>query len=203
MYTALLNELETLREQTARFRRVALHIHSPDSHDWGRGGDAETNRRTRFDGAHGRKAFASALAPHLDLACISDHMKCGFATQLSAESDGTVLPGMEVNLRIEPLEFPRVHVVTILPSGCTKESFACLFVNQPHIPKDDSKRTGQEEVTGLTLKQWVEQVHREGGLCIAAHVESSNGVRLAFRQVAQDVLRLFTTDPSDSATLVL
>jgi hypothetical protein len=29
MYIELINELNRLRERTARFRRVALHLHSP------------------------------------------------------------------------------------------------------------------------------------------------------------------------------
>jgi hypothetical protein len=37
MFTEFIADLEPLRQRTARFRRVVLHLHSPDSHDWGRG----------------------------------------------------------------------------------------------------------------------------------------------------------------------
>jgi ABC-type cobalamin/Fe3+-siderophores transport system ATPase subunit len=196
MFTPLLGELDGLRMQTARFRRVAVHMHSPDSHDWGTGGDATRNARSRFDGDEGLAEFRTELEPHLDVVCITDHMKCGFATRLSRHSSQpVVLPGMEVNLRIEPLSFPRVHMLTILPEGSTESQFACLFATQQHIPKDDADRKGQEEVRDVTLRQWVELVKGQGGLCIAAHVESSQGVRLAFRQVARDVLKLFVPHP--------
>jgi ABC-type cobalamin/Fe3+-siderophores transport system ATPase subunit len=196
MFSSLLNDLDALRLHTARFRRVALHIHSPDSHDWGKHGDAVLNRRERFNGDDGLDEYATELAKHLDFACISDHMRCSFASRLAARSrTPIVLPGMEINLRIEPLGFARIHVVTILPEGSGSEAFACLFAKQGHIPKDDSQRTGHEEVTGMTLKDWVDCVHDENGICIAAHIDSNNGIRQSFRQPSKDVLKLFYTDP--------
>ena len=167
-------------------------MHSPDSYDWGRGGDKVRDNRARFEGTAGINEFANELVPHLDLACVTNHMRCSFAAQLSSTSTTVVvLPGMEVNLQIEPIAFPRIHVLSILPSGSTQASFACLFSSIPDVPRDDAHRTGREVVTGLTLKEWVDKVHLEGGLCIAAHVDTNNGARLVFRQVAREVLRLF------------
>lgn len=103
MYDSLLANFDLLRKRTARFRRVALHIHSPDSHDWARGApDAARNQRSRFDGDSGLIEFCSELKPHLDMAGITDHMRCSFATRLSSSvsipDEFCVLPGMEVNL---------------------------------------------------------------------------------------------------------
>src|SRR6185369_17166847 len=118
MFQTMLATLDNLRNYTARFRRVALHLHSPDSHDWGKTGDATINQRERFNGESGLDEFSKELANHLDFVCVSDHMRCTFATRLSARSQiPIVIPGMEVNLRIEPLGFARIHVVTILPEG--------------------------------------------------------------------------------------
>ena len=103
-----------------------------------------------------------------------------------------VLPGMEVNFRLEPpLGFARIHLVTILPEGSTVEAFARLFHGQSHIP-DDAKRNGNEEVSGISLKDWIGRVHGEGGICMAAHVENAQGIRLNFRQVAREALLLFS-----------
>lgn len=202
MHRPLLTALDLHRRHTARFRRVALHVHSPDSHDWARKGeiDRERNHRDRFTGKSGLDQYLGEIAPHLDLIAVTDHMRCTFAARLSAHSNSViVLPGMEVNIRIEPLAFPRIHILTILPELSTPEKFARLLHGQPGIPASDDERTGNEEVTNLSLKEWVARCHDEGGLCIAAHVESNNGVRQSFRQAARDVLKLFTDKPSTDA----
>jgi ABC-type cobalamin/Fe3+-siderophores transport system ATPase subunit len=197
MYVELINELNRLRERTARFRRVALHLHSPDSKDWGarEAADPSRNDRARFRANGGLKEFANELRAHLDLVAVTDHMRCDFASRLSqsvgCDEEFVVLPGMEVNLRLEPpLDFLRIHLLAILPEGSTSEAFSRLFFGQNHIP-DDAERTGQEEVTGLTLSQWVQRVHDEQGICIAAHIDNKQGIRCLFRQTAQQTLRLF------------
>lgn len=204
MFRSLLSDLDSLRKRTARFRRVALHIHSPDSHDWGREApDRDRNRRSRFDGDSGLAEYSAELQPHLDLAAITDHMRCTFASRLSnhvtAPDEFCVVPGMEVNLKLEPpLSFARIHLLAILPEKSSNDSFACLFSNQADIPRDDASRNGQEEVVGLSLKDWVKRVHDENGLCIAAHVENRQGIRYCFRQTARETLRLFY-DGDDAA----
>lgn len=80
MYNQLVNDLSELRKRTARFRRVALHLHSIDSHDWAKtkGADRDLNSRDKFTGEQGRQAFADNLKEHLDLCSITDHMKCSY-----------------------------------------------------------------------------------------------------------------------------
>src|SRR5258708_33751339 len=81
---ALSSQLTQLRLRTARFRPVALHLHSPDSHDWPkRASNAERNHPSRFLCEDGASAFADELRPHVHLAAITDHMKCGFASRVS------------------------------------------------------------------------------------------------------------------------
>jgi hypothetical protein len=102
-----------------------------------------------------------------------------------------ILPGMEVNFRLSPpLGFARIHLLVILPEGATSEKFSRLFQGQAGIP-DDAERNGREEVTGVTLSEWVGRVHEEGGICLAAHVENPQGIRCQFRQTAQETLKLF------------
>jgi hypothetical protein len=85
MYADLFKGLGNLKTRIARFRRVALHLHSPNSQDWPReGSDTTRNDRDRFTAANGVKEFATELRPHLDLVAITDHMRCDFATRVSA-----------------------------------------------------------------------------------------------------------------------
>jgi len=205
MFSDLLRELDSLRRRTARFRRVALHVHSPDSHDWGDRPHAckTRNAKSRFYAGDGIDQFADELKPHIDLVGITDHMRCDYANKLCStlgcSEDFGILPGMEVNLRLEaPLAFARIHVLAIFPENSTNEAFARLFHGQGHIPHDGA-RTGQEEVTGVTLKEWVTRVHNEQGVCIAAHVENTAGLRKLFRQTARNVIRLFDPTNVDKA----
>jgi hypothetical protein len=196
-YSPVLAALAELRKRTARFRRVALHVHSPESHDWPTAGsDATINRRARFQAPNGAAEFAQELRKHFDLVAVTDHMRCGFACQVSADPGTTgalvVLPGMEVNFIPEAaLGCLRIHLLVVLPEGSTPEAFARLFAGQPHIPSD-AARIGQEEVSGIPLKTWVQRVHDERGLCIAAHVDNQQGVRCRFRQTSRAVLQLFS-----------
>lgn len=198
MYKKLIDDLHELRKRTARFRRVALHLHTIDSHDWGKakGADKDLNSRNKFTGEKGRTDFANKLKEQLNLCAITDHMKCGYATRLSkqiGENDKfVVLPGMEVNFRPEAaLGNLRIHLLVILPEGSTVEDFARLFEGQKCIPGDE-QRTGNEEISNIPLPDFVTRVHNNGGICLAAHVDSDTGVRCRFRQTARETLRLFS-----------
>ena len=120
MFSDLFTSLHGLRLRTARFRRVALHLHSPDSPDWASGAaDASRNARSRFDGTDGLNEFVQELRPHLDFVAVTDHMKCRFSSQLSrhvgSNDEFMTLPGMEVNFRLEPpFGFARIHLLVII-----------------------------------------------------------------------------------------
>ena len=77
-YQDLFATLDKLRKRTARFRRVALHIHSPDSHDWNRTGDETLNDRERLLAPSGESEFINTIKKHFDLVVIS-----GWRHQLS------------------------------------------------------------------------------------------------------------------------
>jgi ABC-type nitrate/sulfonate/bicarbonate transport system ATPase subunit len=120
-YSDLMRTLDDLRKRTSRFRRVALHLHSPDSHDWNKTGDKAINDRTKLLAPGGEMDFIAALKPHFDLVVITDHMKCSYASRVSKATlvdDGfRVLPGMEVNFRPEAaMTTMRLHLLTILPA---------------------------------------------------------------------------------------
>lgn len=196
MYEKLLSDLDTLRQQTARFRRVTLHLHSPDSKDWARNGDKELNCKDKFFTDNGVVLFLNELRPHFDMVGVTDHMKCGYACKLSRATAGAddciVLPGMEVNFKPDAaLGAIRIHLVVILPQNSTKEDFAKIF--PASIPSDD-QRTGNEDVEGVDIREFTKRVHDLDGICIAAHVESDQGIRRRFRQTAVETLKLFSDE---------
>ncbi len=83
----LFKALDDLRWRTAKFLRVGLHVHSPESRDWGTNGDKTLNDREKFLKPGGEQDFIEHLKPHFDLVTITDHMKCSFASTLSNRSD--------------------------------------------------------------------------------------------------------------------
>lgn len=192
--------LEELRKRTARFRRTVLHLHSPDSHDWNRAGDRTLNNQSKFFVAGGEAEFINALKEQFDLVVITDHMKCAYASRVSSasqrEKDFLVLPGMEVSFQPEAaISCSRLHILAILPEGSTVERFSRLFAQLRGIP-DDAQRTGKEVVTGLRLDEFIDRIHCEGGICVAAHINAQQGVRHHFRQTASDLIKLLMIDPA-------
>jgi len=202
-YKDLFATLDELRKRTARFHRVAIHTHSPESHDWNRTGDKTLNDREKFLAPGGEAEFINALKKYFDLVVVTDHMKCSYASRVCNTSRGQkdflVLPGMEVTFQPEAaISCLRLHMLVILPERSTAESFSRLFARLKTIP-DDAHRTGHEVITGLRLKEFINRVHDEGGLCVAAHVNSQQGVRHHFRQTAADIINLLTIDPATQA----
>ena len=97
--TSLKNDARLWRD----FVPVAFHVHSPDSHDWGRPpGDTAANDRTKFEGSPGVEAYLDQLARHYRIVCITDHLKSGYACSLAqaakSRDDITVFPGVEASV---------------------------------------------------------------------------------------------------------
>jgi DNA repair ATPase RecN len=181
-FADLMKSIETKRQATATFRPVALHVHSPSSYDYGRHLDGK--RSASKDDA----TFVAAInSSGLAIVAITDHMKCDFACRLSAsigKNSPCILPGIEINVRPDPpLNTFRLHVLAIFPQ--------CQSVDQinrimPATVPAEQNRTGQEEIPSMSLAALVNLVQKHGGLCIAAHIDTDNGIRKSFRQLGHD-----------------
>src|SRR5260370_39518459 len=93
------------RKRTSRFFRVALHVHSAASHDFGKGiCDKTLNDKERLSTDAGRQEFLTALHDNLDLVAITDHMVCAEAVALSRppcpRHNFILPPGMERNVSL-------------------------------------------------------------------------------------------------------
>lgn len=209
-FQELLNSFIGLTKYSARFRRVVLHTHSPDSHDFGRGGDPELNNRQLL--LDNEIAFVEHLEGQFDLVAITDHMKIGYACRLAKavekHPDLCILPGVELNVRLAPpFHSMRLHILAIFPHTKSVGEIERIFPNG--IP-DDALRVGQEEIvldntTGLV--ELANTIRSHDGICIAAHVDSNNGIRKLFRQTGKDAIRWFnqenegTLSASDRASI--
>jgi energy-coupling factor transporter ATP-binding protein EcfA2 len=198
-YTSELSKLKESQRRVARFYKVAFHCHSPLSHDWGRGkGEPSLNNKENYLPANKEADFYELIREKsgCDLVIITDHMKCSYAERLvnhSLKQGGLViLPGMEISVRTTPvLGDVTAHVIVIMPPNSNPETFASFLTGAPK----ESERTGKEEIEIQEFNKWVSQIHSLGGLCVAAHIESSNGLRSEFRQTAKNIIALNTLDP--------
>ncbi len=201
-----LNEIfERDLRATARFRRAAFHVHSPDSHDWGKGGaGAPTIEELR--GPAGQTRFLDELVyAGLELVCITDHMKAGYACELAklaaTREDITVFPGMEISCRVPPAHSERIHVLAVFPPETTPDVIERIFVDQPDLP-GAAERTGHEEVTFASLKVVRDRVDAAGGLFVLAHIdEDPRGHRCYVRSVRGESATMFAIDSRGAETV--
>lgn len=202
-YQSIFNQIEQLSENSARFRKVALHIHSPQSHDFGRGEcDKKLNDKEQYLRENGEREYLKHFIGKFDIVAITDHMRIGFACRLASlarpNADICVLPGIELNLRLAPpLHEMRLHVLAIFPDSKSEAEIERIF---PASIPPDTRRTGEEEIVlgegsnFRSLSEFVDKIRDHNGLCIAAHVENGQGIRCLFRQTGKETLELFNPD---------
>jgi hypothetical protein len=190
----LASELVQLQRSMSRFCRVALHVHSPASYDWG---------RESTDPIDDRKSLLADPSPYLDcldttydLVAITDHMQARFACdQRTRLKRCIVLPGMEISVHLQPpWSVPRLHFVVLFPENYALDQVERVLYGKDVAGADE--RSGTEVVEYRDLMELVQQVHSAGGILIAAHVDSEGGggYRAAFRAEAEGVLQLVCED---------
>jgi ABC-type lipoprotein export system ATPase subunit len=191
-----MEKIDQLLEKSAKFRKVAFHVHSPISHDW-TGGNKET-----YLTKEGKESFLQELDKRFDLVVVVDHMRCSYGCELSEISKSRkgvkIFPGMEISFEPEPpLNGLKVHLVVVFPMGTSVEKIGRIFSGIAGF-KDENERKGKEVIDGklVSLKDWIKKVHDENGICIAAHVEHENGIRFLFRQTAKDTIVQYGDSPS-------
>lgn len=190
--------------KTARFVPAAFHVHSPDSHDWGKRGTIAEGDPSKLDEDSGLDAYLDALvAAKLRLVCVTDHMKAGYAAALSERAMGrddiTVLPGMEVSCLIPPGHAERVHLLVAFPEGTPADVIERIFATQRKL-EGAGKRTGVEVANVDSLSEWRKLVHDQGGMFFLAHVDQHpRGHRAYVRSVRDETLEMFIGHAEDEA----
>ena len=189
----LSGDIVQARSNAATFHKVDLHVHSWESPDFPKVGDkqncvAELTEEDRDAQAPDIIAAAKKLED-LRLIAITDHNHSRAAAEISRLSDRnlTVLPGMEVALQATIFPDSRVHVLVILPEGSSSEDIQQVFSPDCGMPKYDSRT--RESVARTPIDEFINEVHSLGGLCIAGHVNSSEGIRTLFRAGNVQLLR--------------
>ncbi len=196
-------EIEIVRSTAAEFYKVDLHMHSPLSHDWkndakdGYAPDPLLNRITKPENitADALSAYYCALKTSgLDVVAITDHMKWSFGVALSEyaqiQSDPlVVLTGIEINVKFDMpiLRDYRIHVLAIFPPNIGKTKIDKIFPEP--FPGEYERHGKTDEVEYKHIDHLVKNVHALNGHVIAAHIYINNGIRLAYTNEADFLLK--------------
>jgi DNA repair ATPase RecN/PHP family Zn ribbon phosphoesterase len=192
--------IQVQKKKTSRFFRTALHVHSPASRDFGSAGcNKQLNDRQRLLTEEGKREFLQALAGNLDLVAITDHMICSHAVALSGLSppreNFAILPGIELSARLEPpLDDFRFHLLAIFPCATAVDEISRIFHSYQDLPGENARNQRTCELQNVEIKKLVEDIHLQKGLCILAHLDSTNSLRFTWHQSGKDILGL--VDPS-------
>jgi len=197
------HEIEDARKSIARFYKVDMHVHSPLSHDWKN--DAKEsytpnpalNRITEIKDIteEALAAYYTALKNSgLHVVAITDHMKWSFGVALAEHAQTQrnailVLPGIEINVKFDvpTLRDYRIHILAVFPPDIGKTKIDKIF---PEPFPDEYNRNGKtDEVEYKHIDHLLEKVHDLKGHLIAAHIYGNNGIRFAYTNEANLILK--------------
>lgn len=207
--------VEKMRSAAAKFYKADFHVHSPLSHDWqntARPGYAPNNLLNRIPSIDliSRESLDAYLeylvASEIDIVAITDHMKYSFGVALAAYAQEKnkkilILPGIELNVRftLPLLRENRIHLLAIFPPTIGKTKIDSIF---PPDFSDENNRNGQEEVSYDSIELVVQKIRDLNGFVIAAHINSTNGIRLAFTKQTSLILKpIENTEPAERLEL--
>ncbi|WP_176226013.1 TrlF family AAA-like ATPase [Candidatus Hakubella thermalkaliphila] len=171
-------------EDTAFFRKVDLHVHSYESHDFPKASDKAERARPVEESDHCNNVdiFLSQLLEEskekkLKVVAITDHHKSRVACELAAKTQDQVLilPGMEIAVQCSEFEDAWIELLVIFPPEMCSEDIDRVFANTG-MP-DYTRRRAGSKITRMRIGDFIRRVHENGGICIASHVNSNAGVR--------------------------
>ena len=193
----LLRRIEGVRSTAARFYAVDLHLHSPLSYDWANSGSARDQRLDRIRlGSPVPTATVEAFreacaASHREIMAVTDHNATSFGVEAAKRNDSdaiVVLPGIEmcVVLKETPvIRDYRLHVVGVFPEAMHQEAFGRVL---PHGTAPEGTRDPKAVLPFKSIDEVIAHIRAEGGIAIAAHVESKNGLRGLYRLTTELML---------------
>lgn len=145
-------------EKGAHFRKADLHVHTPASKCF------STNERhiTAVD------IVEEAVKNGLEVLGIADHNDIAWIEDVRKAAQGkgiVVFPCIEVTAQ-------EAHVLAIFDPDCTIETLGDFL---PAIGITSSKR-GKKDAMATSFEKVIETIEEFGGIAIAAHANSSNGL---------------------------
>lgn len=192
-FSNFLKEVSSVSVGIARFYRVDLHVHSPESIDWPRKFNLKSKIPIEDISAKKKgvdekyiyfKKKIQEKSKILDALAITDHHKSKLAEKLSRETGKIlILPGIEISVKANP-EFTNesVHLLAIFHKN-TKFSDIERIFPPGQFPSYEDRNEGV--VYDGNIDELIKNVHNLEGIVVAAHVDSSKGLRALLRNNAE------------------
>lgn len=184
-YDGLKTQIDQARLKTANFHLVDLHVHTINSYDYptthDKPGFVKTVPESEKELGSDPDLFCQNLVLHakqkgIRLLAITDHNESDIAEKLSKLSDSAlvILPGIEISVQTNLFNDSDIHILAIFPIGTTSKQIDKVFPPSCNIPSS-GHRAGAR--TNQPLKEILKNIRDMHGISVAAHVNSSNGVR--------------------------
>lgn len=197
VYDDLKSAIDKARAKTAKFHRVDLHVHTIGSHDFpsvhsklGFVKKVPTDEKglKKNPDEFRRRFVQRAKDQRLRLVAVTDHNESDMAEQLSAMSvaELTILPGIEISVQTSLFPDSEVHLFGIFPQGTSSKQIDKVFPAGCGMPPSGQRKKGAH--TTQPISEIIKTIRNLGGICIAAHVDSTGGVRTMVH--SQNVERL-------------
>lgn len=187
LWEDLKSAIDQAANRVARLHWVDLHVHSPESHDF-------QDATCQFDPSDHTEQAAWFLeqiqerAPDLRVVGVADHFKCRTACEaarLASDLDILLLPGIEMAVRCTEFHEDKIHVIVIFPPDSGPEMVYGI-VQMLGGPRYEDAGAGS--YISQQLSELFEEANRCGALCIAAHVNTSQGIRDFVRKTSLELV---------------
>ncbi|GFP34517.1 hypothetical protein HKBW3S43_00310 [Candidatus Hakubella thermalkaliphila] len=159
----------------ARFYWADLHIHTPAWHGFKLPSGARTTDekwKREFALEYIRKAQENGIS----ILGITEHNDVSWVDYVRNAAAGTgikVFPGFEITTKSGA---DGIHILCLFDPDITKDILDGLLSNFGLLPNQRFYDDGSSKVVTKDLKEIIEAVKKQGGICIAAHVSSDNGL---------------------------
>lgn len=174
--------VDAARSRTARLRLVDLHVHTMDS--------GRLDYKGPDSDAYGFLEHVRTGAPDLAVLGICDHFKCRIACEVATHAGPLpllVLPGIEISVRLSEFSPDKVHMVVLFsPTASTEDIYSVVSAlgGPPYQQADIAT------VLECTCAELLDVVSSRQAICIAAHANSSNGLRNWARKATLELVPL-------------
>jgi PHP family Zn ribbon phosphoesterase len=180
----LRTEIQRTLKSAASFHKVDLHVHSKNSYDFAK--KDEPPSQADID-CQPISFVDAALKKGIQMISITDHNRCGYAFQVRHAAEEyqktgqdkyeynslKVLPGCEISVDYNGRN---IHVLAIFPEETSEHEIENIF-DGTGIDPNPSGRTKDSKVTLIKLRALLEKIRRKNGICIACHINETNGIR--------------------------
>lgn len=173
----------------ARFYWADLHVHTPSWHDFKLPAGARTNDED-WKKNFAKKYIEKANSKRVTIIGITEHNDVSWVDYIREAAEGTdikIFPGFEITTQSGA---DGIHILCLFNPDTAKETIDGLLSNLGLLPGQRFHPDRSPNAVTKDMKEIIEEVKRQGGICIAAHASSDNG--LLKKTEGQIRINLFT-----------